>query len=100
MLGGDFNKKPYEDAIIDHPDLKVLQTGPTRKDEVLNLVIKNVDESAARTIPPLESDDGLLRSDHLSVYVEANVGSEHRFKWRKIMMRPKTKKGVTTSTKP
>ena len=92
-MGGDFNKKPYQDAVNDFPDLKLLQTGPTRKDEVLDLVFTNIPASNACTKPPVESEDGSLKSDHATAFVQAEAGNDHRFKWKHFKMRPKTKKG-------
>ena len=77
IIGGDFNKKPYHDAINDFPDIELLLTGPTRQDEVLDLVFTNIPESTAHTRPPLESDCGVHRRAHLTVYVEAEAGNDH-----------------------
>ena len=69
ILGGDFNKKPYGDAVNDFPDIKLLNTGPTRKNETLDLVFTNIHESDASIEPPLETQDGSLKSDHSTVLV-------------------------------
>lgn len=91
IIGGDYNKKPYNDSIDDFPDISLLQTGPTRGDEVLDMVMTNI-PSSATTRDPLESNDGTLTSDHAVVYVEAKVGTKHRFKWKTVRTRAKNAK--------
>ena len=67
LVGGDFNKKPYVDTFDDFSDIQLLPTGPTRGTETLDLVFTNIPQSQAHIKPPLESDDGSLKSDHSTV---------------------------------
>ena len=95
ILGGDFNKKPFQKSFEDFPDMKIIHTGPTRKDETLDYVISNIPDATAYTRDPLESEDGQLKSDHRTIVATASVNAEDRFKWIKIKYRPRTKKGDT-----
>ena len=91
IIGGDFILKPHREAFQDFPDLVTLQTGPTRGDHVLDLAKTNIADSTACLRPPLESDDGTL-----AIYVTANAGNEHRFKWKRIKCCTKIKKKKET----
>ena len=42
IAGGDFNNRPLVDALAEFDDMKIKQTPPTRKDEVLDLVASNL----------------------------------------------------------
>ena len=96
VMGGDFNKKPFLPAIVDFPDVSVIQTGPTRGDETLDFAMTNIENCTASLRQPLESDDGQKRSNHKTILVDAPVGNEHRFKWKRVRTRPRTKKGDRT----
>ena len=98
IIGGDYNKKPFHDSVVDFPDVHLLPSGPTRGNETLDLVFTNV-TSTTQIKPPLESDDGSLKSDHSTVLVESSIGNEHRFEWKFIKSRPKTDRGITSSTR-
>lgn len=93
VIGGDYNKKPFNMSIANFPDITVIPTGLTRKDETLNLVMTNSKSVQAEVRDPLKSADGALKSDHSSIFVKARFRAEHRFEWKRIRSRPKTKKG-------
>ena len=93
IVAGDYNKKPFDESIVDFPNIAVLETGHTRGSETLDYIMTNIQDCTATVKPPLESFTGRLKSDHNSIYVKATVGNEHRFEWKTIQMRPKTKEG-------
>ena len=42
IIGGDINQKPFEEAFIDHKDIKEVVSPPTRKDKRLDLCVTNI----------------------------------------------------------
>ena len=87
IIAGDFNKKPFQDAIVDFPDISVLDSDPTRGDEKLDLVMTNV-VSTADIKPPLESDDGQLSNwTMLRQFIIANSHKNSPIHWKKLQAR-------------
>ena len=95
VITGDFNRKNFAPAVIDFPELELLQTDPTRGTSCLDLVYTNFPYSIKRhrVLPPLETNDGSAVSDHKLVAVETDFQKTHVFKKRKITFRPYTQRG-------
>ena len=84
-------------AIDDYPDLRTVDSPPTRKDERLDLFITNLAPEATldvRLMPPLESNDGEKKSDHSSLFLSATFENSDRFTKRIYWTRPMTKGGL------
>ena len=50
IIGGDFNKFDLTDFMCDFPDIKVLDSPPTRQEERLDLILSNVPVEAEHTV--------------------------------------------------
>ena len=77
VIGGDFNGRNIT-ATDDFPDLKIIQTGPTRKNKVLDIIITNIELSLARIISPLQTDEG-VQSDHSTVHIRSKTPRLHQY---------------------
>ena len=98
IIGGDFNNFCIGEAIDDYPDLRILESPPTRLTERLDLLVTNIEsENDSRTTvtkqPPLETSDG-RKSDHDALWMESTFPSTDRFKKSTYWSRPKTKAGL------
>ena len=93
MIGGDINRRNIMDALEPFPDIKMTHTAPTRNDAVLDVLATNFhnDISEVEIREPLETEDGRT-SDHMTLFVSANLTNEARFLWKTITSRPVSKK--------
>ena len=94
VIGGDFNGKDFEKSIDDYPDLCVLRTGPTRASAVLDKIACTFADQITSIMlrDPLCTEEGSY-SDHLSIYVRAELVCEHKFVQRKLIVRRRNNKG-------
>ena len=81
LLAGDVNQFPVDEAIIDHNDINLLRTPPTRGNACLDILASNFNEEITETFveSPLESDIAL--SDHAVLVARASLKHKHDFKW-------------------
>ena len=65
FVGVDFNKRDINKTVKDYPDLRTVQTGPTRGNAVLDIIATSAHKELieAETFPPVENEDG-TPSDH------------------------------------
>ena len=89
VLCGDMNKKDVSLILADHPDIKVIETPPTRRDETIDLCLTNVDSTTinARAFPPLVGREG-QKSDHGCTVCVAKQARKHMFEKIKVGSRP------------
>ena len=82
VVGGDFNHRDVAGAITLAEEVTLVQTGPTRGNNTIDLVYTNAHETIteAHTVPPLESSAG-APSDHRCVYVAAEFPAQRNFQW-------------------
>ena len=97
VIGGDFNRKKPNPAIEAYPDLRIVDTRPTRGKATLDLIATNIgDEITDKTICcPLESREG-VKSDHGLIAIKTALSHSDRFKWIEYKTRPITAKGKAT----
>ena len=69
LIGGDFNRRDARATTSDHRDLRIIDTGPTRLNAVLDIQMSNMNELLIDqgTAPPIVSDQGIA-TDHLTVF--------------------------------
>ena len=62
------------------PDIVTSNSGPTRGDAKLDLVASNAENFLAHSeiYPPLETEDGLKRSDRSIVFLSSNLPKKTR----------------------
>ena len=88
IICGDFNLKNYLPIITDHPDITVMDSPNTRKNEILDLCLANFETGATITkFPPLDNDKGQL-SDHHCMVVQLKEKRVHLFKKKRFSFRP------------
>ena len=94
FLCGDFNNKDVSTILADHPDMRVLDSPPTRNNQVLDMCITNFDPSGCDVSvgDPLVSDMG-IPSDHEAMICRATSERRHIFKKRRIWVRKYTERG-------
>ena len=95
IITGDFNKKKIGPGIEDYPDLKLIQTKPTRQGAHLDLVFTNFEQliMSTHTLPPLESNDDNSKSDHDIIMTTCKTETRHHFTKKTITFRPYTARG-------
>ena len=82
-IGGDWNNRHISTALEIYPDLKILETPPTRKDRILDKIASNFNDfSKAVVCQPIEGKMGQV-SDQKIVIMEA------------LLPRPKEQKNIT-----
>ena len=85
IVGGDFNQWRVQDALLDYPDLREVDVGPTRGDRCINWIFTNFGRSIGElgTVPPLEPEPGHqgCRSDHQVSFFKAEVKKTRSFEW-------------------
>ena len=74
FVGGDLNKRNFRQALQDFPDLKVIQTPPTRGDNVLDLIATNSERDLVQSgvTHPIVDANG-VESDHRVVYLSIKM---------------------------
>lgn len=97
FVGGDFNNFDTAIAFDDFPDMKILQTEPTRGTARLDIVCTNIHDNVTSTSirKPLASEDGRT-SNHAILNIACSMENSDRFTksiyWsRKITMKGKNK---------
>ena len=70
--------------MLDFPDLREVDVGPTRGDRSIDKIFTNVSRSveSAGTLEPLETDDGSRQSDHRVAYCRAELARLRTFVWQ------------------
>ena len=81
-IGGDWNGRSMEFLLDAFPELKIAESGTTRKDSVLDMFLTNYDDllETVRTNAPLESEVETV-SDHKTVCLEAKLTRRKAFAW-------------------
>ena len=94
IMCGDFNNKNIDSLLADHPDLRVLETPTTRKDETLDLCLSNLDPTCTmvKKFEPLQSITG-RPSDHDCIAVTVKQEKKHIFVKETFRFRPYTDEG-------
>ena len=89
ILAGDFNQWKISQTILDFPDLKEAQTGPTRNDKNIDKIFTNISRSIseAGTLASLETEDGSRASNHRTAYCKAELARLRTFTWEKYTYR-------------
>ena len=82
LIGGDWNGRPLNTILDLFPDLKIIQSGPTRKDRTLDTMVSNFNDfvTNTQTCFPIEEDIGQT-SDHQIVLVESLLPRPRAFQW-------------------
>ena len=93
IITGDFNKRDITPYLADFPELKLIRTPPTRGNNTLDLIFTNIEVSEARILPPLESNSGLMTSDHCIISIRTKPLSTAHFTKKVIKFRPFTERG-------
>ena len=66
MIAGDMNKKNCDVFVTDFPDIKLIDSPPTRRNEKLDLCFSNCNINKCDRVSPVWSNDG-PESDHCSL---------------------------------
>ena len=95
IITGDFNKKSIDPAICDFPDIQLVPPVPTRGNACLDLTYCNLGQyiDVVRSLPALESNDGLSTSDHNIVTICCKIPRLAHFVKKRITFRPFTTRG-------
>ena len=96
FVGGDFNKFDLTDFICDFPDVRILDSPPTRGNERLDLLLSNISSTDIADMtarPPLQTRDG-RKSDHDALLLQIVMQNSDRFTILYKQVRPMTKKGI------
>ena len=95
IITGDFNKKSIGPALCDFPDVQLVPPVPTRGSACLDLTFSNLGQYIAdvRSLPALESNDGLSTSDHSIVTIHCKIPKLAHFVKKRITFRPFTTRG-------
>ena len=82
IVGGDWNNRPLNEALIMYPDIKILNTEPTRKDRTLDIIATNCLAYLIKSqvCHPLEGEYGQI-SDHKLVLAEFKLPRPRAFTW-------------------
>ena len=88
VIAGDFNHRDIESAVSLAESVDLVQTGPTRGDNVIDMVYTNFADKITEslTLPPLQDRNG-NDSDHRCVFVAAKIRAERNFTWKVKMRR-------------
>ena len=90
VLCGDFNKKNMDGVLVDHPDIRVLDTPTTRGGEVLDMCLTNATgQIDVKRLMPLHSETG-QSSDHYCMFVRVINERKHDFVKTRFSFRPFT----------
>ena len=91
IVCGDFNGKHIHDAFAVDDDIALVQTGPTRGDNTLDLVFTNAlgEVTEAVVLDPLEAEDGKT-SDHRCVAISTKFPKTRDFQWIKKTARKRS----------
>ena len=85
VVCGDFNQWPIERALVEFPDMRETEAGPTRGDRSIDRYFSNMSRSVeeAGTVPPLDAGGGLdaAKSDHRIVYATTKLQRREEFEW-------------------
>ena len=70
IVAGDFNKRDFKLATCDFPEMKQIQTGPTRGNSVLDVIGTNLNDQILESgvAPPIQNDFQGADADHGVVY--------------------------------
>ena len=84
IVSGDFNRRDVDQSLANFPDLKLINTPPTRGAQKLDKLFINFNSQIFESgiLKPLENDRG-VRSDHAVIYVSAKLKRIESFKWIK-----------------
>ena len=95
IITGDFNKKCISPALCDFPDIQLVPHVPARGNACLNLTFSNLGQyiDEVRSLPPLESNDGLRVSDHNIVTLQCKIPRLAHLVKKRITFRPFTTRG-------
>ena len=94
IVNGDFNQRDISEALKDVGEYQLLQSGPTRGQNCIDLIYTNAGVSfvaeETRTLPPLRSGTG-VNSDHRCVYAEALFKPTRNYRWISTLRRIRDK---------
>ena len=95
IIGGDMNRRDFTSLCGAFPDIQTATTAPTRGANCLDLLATNIQDSEIgnNVFPPLETEDGLKKSDHNIVVSSYALGLKKQTSWIKYQAREKTDKG-------
>ena len=90
VLAGDMNMTDFSPILVDYPDLSVVESGPTRGENCLDIIITNfADCHRGNEIrPPLLNIQSGTVSDHSFPIVTAGLPRVHSFQWVRRRYRP------------
>ena len=82
VIGGDWNNRSLVDILDVYPDLKRIETPPTRKNNVLDILLSNIGQYVRnkQVCAPIEGEFGQV-SDHKMVLIEAMLPRPRAFSW-------------------
>ena len=82
LIGGDWNNRSLQSLLDLYPDIEMLKTPPTRKDNTLDIVCSNFNNfiKSSEVCLPLEGELGQV-SDHKIVIFEALLPRPKAFTW-------------------
>ena len=71
VVAGDFNRRDFNQATREYPQIKSILTGPTRNDAVLDIIGSNMNDSIIDkgVVAPIISNDE-VESDHSTVFCQ------------------------------
>ena len=82
VIGRDWNYRQLKNLLDMYPDIKKIMTLPTRKSNVLDIILSNINQYTrnVQECAPLEGELGQT-SDHKMVIVEALLPRPRTFSW-------------------
>ena len=83
VVGSDFNQWDVGETLLDFPDLREVQVGPTRNGRCIDRIFSNFGHSISDcgTVPPLEPEPGHQgsRSDHRVAFMRVQLPKSRAF---------------------
>ena len=93
ILGGDLNRRSFDDAVGDYQDIRRLNFDPTRGQACLDVAYSNASSISSEVWPPLENLAG-APSDHSCVVFTMTEERERDFVWTRCKYRLHTEEGL------
>ena len=83
IIAGDYNQWKAEDALLDFPDIREADVGPTRKDKQIDRIFTSMGRSITEsgTLAPLETEEG-QPSNHRVAYCRVGLERVESFVWQ------------------
>ena len=94
FVAGDFNKFNIRPPLESFEDVSLLDTPPTCNSSPLDRIATNMNEHKFKVMHPLQSLNGIHKSDHSTILFSADLKQNHQFVKKRITRRKFTAEGL------